>query len=44
VFAGTAWLGFAPRHFAMVNVGLIAVWLVLALAIGRRFKQIAGTA
>ena len=44
VFAGTAWLGFAPRHFAIVNVALIAVWLVLAVAIGRRFKKIAGTA
>ena len=43
VFAGTGWLGCAPRHFASVNVALIAVWLVLALAIGRRFKQIAGT-
>jgi AAA family ATP:ADP antiporter len=44
VFAGTTWLGFAPKHFAMVNIGLILVWLVLALAIGRRFKQMSGTA
>ena len=43
VFAGTTWLGFAPRHFAMVNVALIAVWLVLAVAIGRSFKKLAGT-
>ena len=44
VFAGTTWLGFAPREFALVNVGLIVVWLVLAVAIGRMFKRTAGTA
>lgn len=44
VFAGTTWLGFAPKHFALVNVGLIAIWLVLALAIGRRFRRMSGTA
>ena len=43
VFAGTTWLGFAPRHFALVNVGLIVIWLVLAIGIGRRFKQLSGT-
>ena len=40
VFAGTTWLGFAPRQFALVNVGLIALWLVLAIAIGRRYKRL----
>jgi AAA family ATP:ADP antiporter len=44
VFAGTTWLGFAPREFALVNVALIAVWIVLAVAIGRSFKRLAGTA
>jgi ATP:ADP antiporter, AAA family len=43
VFAGTTWLGFAPRQFALVNVALIAVWLVLAIAIGRSFKRLSGT-
>jgi ATP:ADP antiporter, AAA family len=43
VFAGTTWLGFAPKHFALMNVALIGVWLILAVAIGRRFKQIAKT-
>jgi AAA family ATP:ADP antiporter len=43
VFAGTTWLGFAPRQFALVNVGLIVVWLVLAVAIGRSFKRLAGS-
>jgi len=43
VFAGTTWLGFAPRQFALVNVVLIVVWLVLAVAIGRLFKRLAGS-
>jgi AAA family ATP:ADP antiporter len=38
VFAGTTWFGFASREFALVNVALIAVWLVLAVMIGRLFK------
>ena len=44
VFAGTTWLGFAPREFALANVVLIAVWLVLAVAIGRLFRRLSGTA
>ena len=44
VFAGTTWLGFATQHFALVNVALIAVWLVLAVAIGRRFRRLSGSA
>jgi AAA family ATP:ADP antiporter len=44
VFAGTAWWGFAPREFALVNIGLIVIWLVFVLAIGRSFKRLAGTA
>jgi len=44
VFAGTTWLGFAPKHFALVNVGLIVMWLILAVAIGRRFKRLSGIA
>ncbi len=43
VFAGTTWLGFAPRQFALVNVGLIVAWIVVALLIGRRFRALAGT-
>jgi AAA family ATP:ADP antiporter len=43
VFAGTTWLGFAPREFALANVVLLGVWLVLAVAIGRSFKRLAGT-
>jgi ATP:ADP antiporter, AAA family len=44
VFAGTAWLGFAPKQFAIVNVALIVIWLLLALFIGRRFRTLSGTA
>jgi AAA family ATP:ADP antiporter len=40
VFAGTRWLSFGSRQFALVNVVLIAVWLVLAVVIGRRFEQL----
>jgi AAA family ATP:ADP antiporter len=40
VFAGTTWLGFAAREFALLNVALIAVWIVLAIAIGRRYHAL----
>ncbi len=40
VFAGTTWLGFAAREFALVNVGLIVLWLVLAVAIGSRYRRL----
>ena len=42
IFAGTTWLAFAPKQFAMVNVGLVLFWLVLAFAIGRMFKERSG--
>lgn len=44
VYAGVNWFAFAPRNFAMVNAGLVVVWLVLVFAIGRRFKARAKTA
>jgi AAA family ATP:ADP antiporter len=43
VFAGTTWLHFAPRQFALANVVLIVIWIVLAVAIGRRFQQLSKT-
>ena len=43
VFAGTTWLGFAARQFALVNVGLIVVWIILAIAIGRRYQKLTAT-
>jgi len=42
VFAGTTWLGFASRQFAIVNVALVAVWIVLAVMIARRFRRLSG--
>ena len=44
VFAGTTWLGFAARQFALVNAALVLVWLVIAIVLGRRFQRLAGTA
>jgi ATP:ADP antiporter, AAA family len=44
VFAGTTWLGFAARQFALVNACLVVAWLVVAIALGRRFHRLAGTA
>jgi AAA family ATP:ADP antiporter len=43
VFAGTTWFGFATREFALANVVLAVLWLVLAFVIGRRFKALSGT-
>jgi AAA family ATP:ADP antiporter len=40
VFAGTTWLGFASRQFAYVNVGLVVLWIVLAIAIGRKYRAL----
>lgn len=39
VFMGVT-LGFAVRHFAMMNLGFVAVWLVFALLIGRRYRRL----
>jgi AAA family ATP:ADP antiporter len=41
VFAGTTWLAFETQHFAMFNIGLVLVWIALALAIGRRYTRLA---
>jgi AAA family ATP:ADP antiporter len=40
VFAGTRWLSFGSRQFALVNVALIGVWLFLAYLIGRQFDRL----
>jgi len=40
VFAGTRWLSFGSRQFALINVALIAGWLILAIVIGRRFERL----
>jgi len=43
VFAGTTWLGFATKQFALVNAALVLVWLGLAIMVGIRFKKLAKT-
>jgi AAA family ATP:ADP antiporter len=40
VFAGTQWLGFGAQNFALVNAGLVVVWLLLAWRIGRYYQQL----
>ena len=40
VFAGTAWLALDASAFALVNVGLITVWLALAWLLVRRNRQL----
>jgi AAA family ATP:ADP antiporter len=42
VFAGLNWLRFEPRQFALVNAGLVLVWLFLAVSLGRRFRRLSG--
>jgi ATP:ADP antiporter, AAA family len=44
VFAGTTWLSFDPKNFALVNALLVVIWLFIAFAIGRHFKRMAKTA
>ena len=41
VFVGTTWLKFTTASFAMVNLGFVAVWLVLAVLIGREYMRLA---
>jgi AAA family ATP:ADP antiporter len=42
VFAGTTWLAFSPKHFAVVNAVLVLVWIMIALALGKLFQQKSG--
>lgn len=41
VFAGTTWLAMQARHFALVNIVLVLLWLALAVVIGRRYERLA---
>jgi AAA family ATP:ADP antiporter len=36
-------LGLGVRTFALVNVGLVALWIVVAVLIGRRYERLAAT-
>jgi AAA family ATP:ADP antiporter len=44
VFAGTTWLGFGPQRFALVNLALVAAWLVIAAGVGGRYRRLAAQA
>jgi len=39
VFVGTTWLGWSVTGFAMANIVLVAIWIVLAIAIGRHYVR-----
>jgi AAA family ATP:ADP antiporter len=41
VFAGTTWLAFTRREFALVAVALVLVWLTIAFFLGKRFQALA---
>ncbi|MCK9995763.1 MAG: translocase [Candidatus Krumholzibacteria bacterium] len=38
VFVGTAYLGFNIRSFAAFNAGLVVIWVILAVLIGREYR------
>jgi len=40
VYAGTVWFTLGVSGFALVNLGLVGLWLVLALWVGRRFHRL----
>lgn len=37
---GTTFLALRPSDFAFVNIGLVAVWIVVALLIGREYRRL----
>lgn len=41
VYAGTTWLGFQTGHFALTNLVIVVLWLVLALVVGRGYGRLA---
>jgi AAA family ATP:ADP antiporter len=40
VYAGTTWLALSTQGFALVNVGLVLLWLGIAILIGRHYKRL----
>jgi len=39
VYVGVNWLMFSTSHFAMFNFGLVIVWFIIAVLIGKRYTQ-----
>jgi hypothetical protein len=40
VFIGTSYLAMQASQFAILNIGLVVVWLLLAVVIGREYKRL----
>jgi AAA family ATP:ADP antiporter len=43
VFVGTTWLSMQTTHFALLNLVLVAAWLLIAWRIGTRYRQLVRT-
>ena len=43
-FGGTMVLGFAYHQIALVNIAVVALWLVVAVLIGRRYRRLVAAA
>lgn len=43
VFVGTTWLSMQTSHFALLNLALVAAWLVIAWRIGTRYRKLVRT-
>jgi AAA family ATP:ADP antiporter len=44
VFVGTTILHLGTRQFALVNLALVVVWIVLAVMVGREYRRVAAAA
>jgi AAA family ATP:ADP antiporter len=43
VFVGTTWLSMRTSHFALLNLGLVVLWLVVAWRVGSRYRDLVRT-
>jgi AAA family ATP:ADP antiporter len=39
IFVGSTWWSLSTQQFALINSGLVLVWLLIAFWVGRGFKQ-----
>lgn len=44
VYAGSTWLAFKTQQFALVNVALVVLWLILAVMIGKENRRLMAAA
>lgn len=40
VYAGVNWLAFETKHFVFVNLALVVIWILLAIRVGQRYRQL----